>query len=170
MIEWLWGIMGDDLLALQIAMPLLTATICVIVRRPLLAWAVAGACVVVLALVLSRRVSMKTAVPFGPALIAAGEGAFRQCQTCHQVGDGAKNRTGPDRRALFGRTAGTHEGFRYSPAFVAAGAAPAAGGAAPSKEPPTAGMRLMVCARDPGHPPVIGWRAAACRAFTRASS
>ena len=34
-----------------------------------------GVAVVVLALVLSRRVSMKTAVPFGPALIAAGVAA-----------------------------------------------------------------------------------------------
>ena len=34
-----------------------------------------GFAVVVLALVLSRRVSMKTAVPFGPALIAAGVAA-----------------------------------------------------------------------------------------------
>ena len=37
----LWNLIGDDLPALQIAMPLLTATVCVIVRRPMLAWAVA---------------------------------------------------------------------------------------------------------------------------------
>lgn len=56
-----------------------------------------------------------------PALVAAGEAAFRQCQTCHQVGDGAQNRTGPHLNALFGRTAGSLDGFRYSRNFVAAG-------------------------------------------------
>jgi cytochrome c len=56
-----------------------------------------------------------------PALIAAGEAAFRQCQTCHEIGDGAKNKTGPHLNGVFGRTAGTVEGFRYSRQFVAAG-------------------------------------------------
>ena len=56
-----------------------------------------------------------------PALVAAGEAAFRQCQTCHEVGEGAKNKTGPHLNALFGRTAGTVDGFRYSKQFVAAG-------------------------------------------------
>jgi cytochrome c len=56
-----------------------------------------------------------------PALVAAGEQAFRACQTCHEVGEGAKNKTGPHLNDLFGRTAGTMEGFRYSRQFVAAG-------------------------------------------------
>jgi cytochrome c len=56
-----------------------------------------------------------------PELIAAGEQAFRACQTCHEVGEGAKNKTGPHLNGLFGRTAGTIEGFRYSRQFVAAG-------------------------------------------------
>ena len=56
-----------------------------------------------------------------PALVAAGEQAFRQCQTCHEVGDGAKNKTGPHLNDLFGRTAGSVDGFRYSRQFVAAG-------------------------------------------------
>jgi len=41
MIDGLWTLIGDDLPALQIAMPLLTATVCILVRRPMLAWAVA---------------------------------------------------------------------------------------------------------------------------------
>ncbi len=57
-----------------------------------------------------------------PELVAAGETAFRQCQTCHEVGIGARNRIGPHLNALFGRTAGTLENFRYSRQFVAAGA------------------------------------------------
>ena len=56
-----------------------------------------------------------------PALVAQGESAFRACQTCHEVGEGAKNKTGPHLNGLFGRTAGTVEGFRYSRQFVAAG-------------------------------------------------
>jgi cytochrome c len=56
-----------------------------------------------------------------PAVVAQGEAAFRQCQTCHEVGEGAKNKTGPQLNDLFGRTAGTVEGFRYSRQFVAAG-------------------------------------------------
>lgn len=52
-----------------------------------------------------------------PELIAAGEGAFRQCKSCHAVGDGAKNKTGPQLNNLIGRTMGSVEGFRYSRVF-----------------------------------------------------
>ena len=54
-------------------------------------------------------------------MIAAGETAFRQCKSCHEVGAGAKNKTGPHLNGLFGRTAGSIDGFRYSRQFVAAG-------------------------------------------------
>jgi multicomponent Na+:H+ antiporter subunit D len=40
-IEAVWALIGDDLPALQIAVPLLAATVCVLVRRPRAAWAVA---------------------------------------------------------------------------------------------------------------------------------
>ncbi|MBV0912777.1 c-type cytochrome [Anianabacter salinae] len=52
-----------------------------------------------------------------PALVAAGETVFRKCSSCHQVGDGAKNRTGPHLNDLFGRTMGGIEGFKYSGVF-----------------------------------------------------
>jgi len=55
-----------------------------------------------------------------PALIAAGEGAFRQCKACHQIGDGAVNRTGPHLNDIIGRTIGGMEGFRYSRVFAEA--------------------------------------------------
>lgn len=55
-----------------------------------------------------------------PALVAAGEALFRQCASCHQIGDGATNRTGPLLNNTYGAPVGSHEGFRYSPAFVAA--------------------------------------------------
>ena len=56
-------------------------------------------------------------------LVAQGEKDFRQCKSCHQVGDGAKNRTGPVLNGVVERTAGTVDGFRYSNDMVDAGAA-----------------------------------------------
>lgn len=47
---------------------------------------------------------------------AAGEKVFVQCKACHQVGEGAKNLTGPNLNGLFGRAAGSVEGARYSAA------------------------------------------------------
>ena len=56
-----------------------------------------------------------------PALLAAGEAAWRQCRACHTVGAGARNGTGPALNGILGRQAGTMAGFRYSPQMVAAG-------------------------------------------------
>jgi S-disulfanyl-L-cysteine oxidoreductase SoxD len=56
-----------------------------------------------------------------PALIEAGERAWRQCSSCHRVGEGARNGTGPHLNGIMGRVAGIGEGFRYSPQMVAAG-------------------------------------------------
>ena len=49
-----------------------------------------------------------------PALIAAGEKVFKKCKACHQVGDGAKNRSGPQLNGLMGRAIGGVDGFKYS--------------------------------------------------------
>lgn len=66
---------------------------------------------------------VEAAAPAGPdpALVAAGEGLFRQCASCHQIGEGAVNRTGPQLNKTFGAPVGSHDGFRYSPAFQQAG-------------------------------------------------
>lgn len=56
-----------------------------------------------------------------PALIAAGEKAFKKCSACHQVGEGAANKTGPELNNLFGRKLGGHDGFKYSKTIVAMG-------------------------------------------------
>ncbi len=45
---------------------------------------------------------------------AAGEKIFAQCRACHQVGETAKNAVGPVLNGLFGRKAGTVEGYNYS--------------------------------------------------------
>ncbi|MCK6453905.1 MAG: cytochrome c family protein [Alphaproteobacteria bacterium] len=47
---------------------------------------------------------------------AAGEKIFTQCRTCHQVGESAKNVAGPKLNGLFGRKAGSVEGYSYSAA------------------------------------------------------
>jgi cytochrome c len=49
-----------------------------------------------------------------------GEKVFRKCKACHVV-DSATNRVGPSLQNIIGRTAGTVEGFKYSPAMTAAG-------------------------------------------------
>jgi cytochrome c len=46
----------------------------------------------------------------------AGKTVFNQCRACHQVGESAKNLVGPQLNGLFGRKAGTVEGYNYSDA------------------------------------------------------
>lgn len=62
-------------------------------------------------------------VALDPALVADGEGAFRQCKSCHQVGPDAQSRTGPHLNAILGRTIGGLDGFRYSKTFQEAATA-----------------------------------------------
>src|SRR5215467_10206600 len=45
---------------------------------------------------------------------AAGESSFRKCQPCHDVGEMAKNKLGPELNGLDGRKAGTVENETYS--------------------------------------------------------
>lgn len=54
--------------------------------------------------------------------VAEGEALFRQCKSCHRVGEDARNLAGPHLNEVVGRRAGVVEGFRYSTALAAAGA------------------------------------------------
>ncbi len=54
------------------------------------------------------------------ALVEEGEKVFKKCKSCHQVGDKAKNRSGPILNGVVGHPAGSVEGFRYSKALIAA--------------------------------------------------
>ena len=54
---------------------------------------------------------------------ARGEELFRDCRACHQVGEGAAQRTGPHLNNLFGRKAGSvGDTARYSRGLIRAGA------------------------------------------------
>ena len=48
--------------------------------------------------------------------IAAGEQSFKKCLPCHSVGEGAKNKVGPELNGLDGRKSGNAEGFNYTEA------------------------------------------------------
>jgi len=54
--------------------------------------------------------------------IKDGKKIFKKCSACHAVGAKAKNKVGPHLNDLFGRTAGTLEGYKFSKALKAAGA------------------------------------------------
>ena len=51
---------------------------------------------------------------------AAGKIVFTKCGICH-VAETDTNKVGPSLNGVFGRTAGTHPNFSYSPAMQAAG-------------------------------------------------
>ena len=48
--------------------------------------------------------------------VAAGEQSFKKCLPCHAIGDGAKNKVGPELNGLDGRHSGTAPGYHYSDA------------------------------------------------------
>jgi cytochrome c2 len=53
---------------------------------------------------------------------AAGERVWRQCQACHQIGEGAQNRVGPQLTGIINRPKAAVDGFNYSSALAARGA------------------------------------------------
>ncbi len=48
--------------------------------------------------------------------VAAGETSFKKCAPCHAIGEGAKNKVGPELNGLNGRKSGAAEGYSYSDA------------------------------------------------------
>lgn len=56
-------------------------------------------------------------------LVAKGENVYKKCKACHAVGPDAKHKVGPHQNDLFGRVAGTIDGFKFSKAMIAAGEA-----------------------------------------------
>ena len=52
-------------------------------------------------------------------LVAAGEKVFKKCKSCHQVGERAKNKSGPILNGVVNHAAGSVDGFKYSKAMKA---------------------------------------------------
>jgi cytochrome c len=47
---------------------------------------------------------------------AAGKSSFNKCLPCHSIGEGAKNKVGPELNGLDGRKSGTAPDYNYSDA------------------------------------------------------
>lgn len=48
--------------------------------------------------------------------LAAGKTSFNKCLPCHAIGEGAKNKVGPELNGLDGRKSGTAPDYNYSDA------------------------------------------------------
>lgn len=60
-----------------------------------------------------------------PAIAAGdpekGQRVFNLCKTCHTLEPGAKATVGPNLHGVFGRKAGTADGYKYSDAMIKSG-------------------------------------------------
>jgi cytochrome c len=59
--------------------------------------------------------------PYKTGDIVSGKSRFTQCAACHTTAQGGPNLTGPNLYGIFGRKAGSVDGFAYSDAMKAAG-------------------------------------------------
>jgi cytochrome c len=59
--------------------------------------------------------------PYNTGDIVNGKSKFTQCAACHTTVQGGANLTGPNLYGVFGRKAGSLDGFAYSDALKAAG-------------------------------------------------
>src|SRR6202034_4671293 len=48
--------------------------------------------------------------------VAAGKTSFNKCMACHSIGEGAKNKIGPELNGLDGRKSGSVPDYSYSDA------------------------------------------------------
>lgn len=53
--------------------------------------------------------------------VEAGQKQYKKCKSCHEIGAEARNKAGPHLNGVFGRLAGSIEGFKYSKAMKKAG-------------------------------------------------
>ena len=62
-----------------------------------------------------------SAPAFAQGDAVAGAAVFKRCASCHAVGEGAKNKVGPELNGIVGRVAGTAPDYKYSQAMIDAG-------------------------------------------------
>src|SRR3981189_2685205 len=60
--------------------------------------------------------SMAAASPALAQDAAAGKTSFNKCMACHAIGEGPKNKVGPELNGIDGRKSGIAEGYSYSDA------------------------------------------------------
>jgi len=65
---------------------------------------------------LTAAASLAAATAASAQDVAAGKTSFNKCMACHAVGEGAKNKVGPELNGLDGRKAGTAADYSYSEA------------------------------------------------------
>jgi cytochrome c len=58
-----------------------------------------------------------------PANPKRGQLLYMQCKACHNVESGLPHKVGPNLNGVFGRTAGTASGFKYTDAMAKSGIA-----------------------------------------------
>lgn len=58
--------------------------------------------------------------PYNEGDLENGRRVFARCRSCHTIAEGGPDMTGPHLWGVFGRQAGSVEGFRYSEALQAA--------------------------------------------------
>ncbi|EAQ36549.1 cytochrome c, class I [Nitrobacter sp. Nb-311A] len=66
-------------------------------------------------------VTLASVGPSSAGDVEAGKSSFNKCKACHEIGEGAKNKVGPELNGLDGRHAGSLEGYAYSDAMKKSG-------------------------------------------------
>ena len=70
--------------------------------------------------IVASTLALGSSVALAQGDAAKGETVFNKCKACHSV-DEPKNKVGPNLVGVFGRPAGTVEGFKYSEAMKGSG-------------------------------------------------
>jgi cytochrome c len=73
-----------------------------------------------LALALAAAAVLISSTAFADGDADKGKKVFNKCKACHSL-DAGKNKIGPSLHGVFGRKAGTEEGFKYSDAMKNSG-------------------------------------------------